>query len=309
MTEQVLDAEILEGFIHQLLPEKPILTSRTAKLSNVFLAHYIHPACHLADHNTPFHVLEVIGNNWSSFHKRRFGDDVVSNQLHGGEIFFCPAGAGHEIVWDETMEFVLLAFHPKLFEEEFGCDSFNFFPLFNLFDSHIQSLVITIQKDLKMGCPNGSLYSDYQALALASHLLFKYLNSSTKYHIETSSDKLPKHILERVLEYFQSKVNIGEDINLQADIRFLEIARVAGMTQRELGELFQNSMKMKLHQYFDKLRVERARCLLLSNKYNVTEVATLCGFTSPDYFSRWFRKIVGVPPKTFQKDYWKSKKI
>jgi AraC family transcriptional regulator len=297
MTELVLDAEILEAFVHQILPEKPLLTSRSAGLNNVFLAHYLHSGCHLDDHNIPLHVLEVISSNYSSYHERRFGDDAFSSQLHGGEIFFCPAGAGHEITWSEKMGFTLLAFHPKLFEE-FDCDRADFIPLFNIFDPHLFSLVTAIQKDLAQGCPGGSLYSDSQAVALASHLFFKHIKNARKSTVDRA-EGLPNYTLEKVLEYLRFKVDLGEDIVLQ------DMAAVAGMSQSHFWRLFRQSMGVSADKYHDRLRIERAKSLLLTTDLNVTEVAGACGF-KPDYFPRRFKQLVGMSPSAFRKEFKKS---
>jgi AraC-like DNA-binding protein len=47
-------------------------------------------------------------------------------------------------------------------------------------------------------------------------------------------------------------------------------------------------------------RIEIARQLLLNNSLNISEVAYRIGFNDPRYFSRCFKKEVGVSPKEFR---------
>lgn len=53
-------------------------------------------------------------------------------------------------------------------------------------------------------------------------------------------------------------------------------------------------------QYVTKVRLSRARELLRSNVYNVSEIAALCGYDNPLYFSRLFKLHFGVSPKNYR---------
>jgi signal transduction histidine kinase/ligand-binding sensor domain-containing protein/AraC-like DNA-binding protein len=56
-------------------------------------------------------------------------------------------------------------------------------------------------------------------------------------------------------------------------------------------------------EFMKTIRLEHALELLQTQKYSITEVSELCGFTSVGYFSTVFRKYYGVPPtKTKQLD-------
>jgi AraC-like DNA-binding protein len=47
-------------------------------------------------------------------------------------------------------------------------------------------------------------------------------------------------------------------------------------------------------------RIEIAQKLLLNNNLNISEIAYRIGFNDPRYFSRCFKKVVGVSPKEFR---------
>ncbi len=54
-------------------------------------------------------------------------------------------------------------------------------------------------------------------------------------------------------------------------------------------------------QYILSLRISNAQTLLENTDYNVTEIAEIVGYDNPLYFSRLFKKQVGVSPSDFRK--------
>ncbi len=56
-------------------------------------------------------------------------------------------------------------------------------------------------------------------------------------------------------------------------------------------------------EYLTQLRISQAKRYLIQNpSYTVSEIASLCGFADPYYFSRCFKKQVGVSPKLYRKE-------
>lgn len=54
-------------------------------------------------------------------------------------------------------------------------------------------------------------------------------------------------------------------------------------------------------QYILSLRISNAQILLETTDYNITEIAEIVGYENPLYFSRLFKKQVGVSPSDFRK--------
>ena len=53
-------------------------------------------------------------------------------------------------------------------------------------------------------------------------------------------------------------------------------------------------------QYILSLRISNAQSLLETTKYNVTEIASIVGYENPLYFSRIFKKQVGLSPSEYR---------
>ncbi|MDR1569718.1 MAG: AraC family transcriptional regulator [Oscillospiraceae bacterium] len=84
----------------------------------------------------------------------------------------------------------------------------------------------------------------------------------------------------------------------------LSIAMLAEMVHLNpvyLSSLFRKSLGSSVKQYIKRIRVNSAQFLLEEGIYNITEVATLCGFCDIYYFSRIFKQLKGVSPSTIIK--------
>lgn len=63
---------------------------------------------------------------------------------------------------------------------------------------------------------------------------------------------------------------------------------------------FKEITGMTPNQYISRVKVNKAKELLIETGFNITEVAYMLGFESPFYFSKVFKKITGVPPKEWK---------
>lgn len=75
-----------------------------------------------------------------------------------------------------------------------------------------------------------------------------------------------------------------------------DIAAESGVSDRQLRKLFRTHFATSPHEYLTRLRIERAMSLLTAGNHSVKEVCFACGFTSPQYFSRAFKRITGMKP-------------
>ncbi|MUG97092.1 helix-turn-helix domain-containing protein [Scytonema sp. UIC 10036] len=295
--EPSLNVTILEELIHQILPERPLLTSKEAGWKNIFLAYYQHPGSEICEHTVPFHVLEVIDTNSRSAHSRRLGDKLLTYEISGGETFLCPANTNHWTSWKEKLGFTLLVFDPLFFKqlaretEALDCNQIEFIPQWKVFDPVIQTITNALRADLEAGCPAGRLYGESFGTALITHLMKRFLTS--KCTTFEPFEGLPKHKLKQVLEHIQA--HLAEDIALE------DLAKVAGISQFYFARLFKQSMRITPHQYVIRQRIELAKQLLKQTDYNVTDVALLCGFAHPTHLSRHFHRLVGISPRAFRK--------
>lgn len=79
------------------------------------------------------------------------------------------------------------------------------------------------------------------------------------------------------------------------------LAEVAGLHPTYFSNLFTRYMGISPIQYIHRLRIEKAQVMLLSSHDNLDTVAHNAGFEDAFYFSRVFKRIVGVPPGKYRR--------
>ncbi len=79
-------------------------------------------------------------------------------------------------------------------------------------------------------------------------------------------------------------------------IEVAEIARLVGVSERQLLRLYRRYLGQSPSRFHLAQRLDRARALLRSTAMSVTEVGAACGFSSPAHFARAFRKAYGHAP-------------
>ncbi len=80
-----------------------------------------------------------------------------------------------------------------------------------------------------------------------------------------------------------------------------EIAASANLSRTYISEFFHNRTGTQIFRYINTLRIEKARLLLSSEEnMNISEISTECGFDDSSYFTRVFREITGVPPRSYR---------
>ncbi len=83
----------------------------------------------------------------------------------------------------------------------------------------------------------------------------------------------------------------------------LSIASLAGdefLSEGRLRELFHRRTGMSPHAYLTALRIQTARQLLETTDITASEAGAAVGYTDPLYFSRIFKKTVGIPPSRYR---------
>ncbi len=79
-----------------------------------------------------------------------------------------------------------------------------------------------------------------------------------------------------------------------------QLAKEFGFTPAYLSKFFREYRHMSPLEYIVQLRIEKAQRLLLNDLVlSVREVAASVGYEDPLYFSKVFKKVVGVSPKQY----------
>ena len=102
----------------------------------------------------------------------------------------------------------------------------------------------------------------------------------------------PDSRMEDVLAFFHQ--------NFQEEIQVRECARRFNMSESWLIRCFRQRTGMTPQRYLTDIRLNQAKELLAASSLNIGEIAAVVGYENALYFSRIFRKYVGVSPREYR---------
>ena len=101
----------------------------------------------------------------------------------------------------------------------------------------------------------------------------------------------PQKLVKSALEYIW--------LHFDQNIKNTTIADAINVSPNYLARIFHQYTGMSLHKYITSYRLEQAQQMLISGRYNITEVARNCGFSSIHIFSKLFKQECSVSPSAY----------
>lgn len=105
-------------------------------------------------------------------------------------------------------------------------------------------------------------------------------------------DKKQNPIIKQVLNY------IEENFNNEISIKLL--SSIFNTNAAYLGQLFKSETGDMLTNYLNKIRVEKAKVMILNSRLKANKISEKVGYINPNYFYRIFKKITGISPTEFK---------
>eukprot|EP00831_Metopus_contortus_P079578 TRINITY_DN7948_c0_g1_i2.p2 TRINITY_DN7948_c0_g1~~TRINITY_DN7948_c0_g1_i2.p2 ORF type:complete len:295 (+),score=38.02 TRINITY_DN7948_c0_g1_i2:225-1109(+) len=79
------------------------------------------------------------------------------------------------------------------------------------------------------------------------------------------------------------------------------LAKMLNLSPSRFAHLFKSEYGISVHAYITKMRMDRARKLLISTKLTVKEIAEELRYATPEHFHAAFKKQFGMPPGHYRK--------
>lgn len=90
------------------------------------------------------------------------------------------------------------------------------------------------------------------------------------------------------------------------DFTIEKLANEFSYSKKYISEIFKKEFGLPVQQYVTLLRIQNA-CSLMEKRIScISDISKLCGFSDPLYFSKVFKKKMGVSPKEYIKESAKS---
>ncbi|MDF2510322.1 MAG: hypothetical protein K0S04_188 [Herbinix sp.] len=115
----------------------------------------------------------------------------------------------------------------------------------------------------------------------------------TSYTKPQNSIDYSNHIVKATREYLES--HYADDISLEA------MAEHVNISPQYFSKLIKKTTGFNFIDWLSMLRVKKAKELLMNTDFTVKEVCFMVGYKDPNYFSRIFKKRIGITPSEFVK--------
>ncbi|WP_161568351.1 AraC family transcriptional regulator [Anaerobacillus alkaliphilus] len=225
------------------------------------------------------------------------GEVVINGQKHellpGKLVFYAPGMVcDKKTDHSDFLEFYFVRFTYSLAFEEKGkwhlkqSEEIDF-PLQGVYTiKNISSAVLLLEKINALSKRRGAEVAFEQKL-LFQQLLLAIIQD---FHSQSLSGDT-KQVIEASIDYMVNHYQTNMSLN--------DLAELAGLSKSHYSRLFRKYIGYSPIDYLTHLRIDRAKELLAHSDIRIKEVSQHVGYEDELYFSRTFKKIVGVSPTQF----------
>lgn len=115
------------------------------------------------------------------------------------------------------------------------------------------------------------------------------------------------YIPEKQYLHIKPAINYINEHFLDESINIENLAEICDISYSYFKKIFMKKFNVSPKKYIIQLKLDYACELLKTKIYSVTTISALCGFDDVSFFSRQFKKYMGITPSDFAKKYKSSK--
>lgn len=112
-----------------------------------------------------------------------------------------------------------------------------------------------------------------------------------------------RNVLSKRAEKSNSIIETAKDYiknNFNKDISLDDVSRVVDISPYYFSKIFKEDTGENFIEYLTAIRIQKAKELLGTTEYSMKEICSMVGYADPNYFSRTFKKNVGVTPTEYK---------
>lgn len=203
--------------------------------------------------------------------------------LHEGDLFFCLPAVPYSLESLDGFQYAYISF--------LGSRA-NF--LLDKFRINAKNCVFRGFSDLNELWRGGlSIDPSVADLRSESTLLHSFAEIGTKYYPseEKSREQTAAHAVKRYIDQHFSDF----------DLSLKTLSEALSYNPKYLSALFKTAFKIGFSEYLNTVRVQNACALMQQGLTEVKNIAFLCGFNDPLYFSKVFKAQVSLTPRGYVK--------
>lgn len=206
--------------------------------------------------------------------------------LRRGTLVMVPPSVDYTVEGEEDFAYMYITFTGERamhLVEPFGAEAGG--PVFHGFEWLIEFWQSSIRR---VTAANASILTESVLLYTFSFL-----------HVERDGLDMPdksKTVFDNMLAYVKNHFT-------DADLSLRKIADIFSYTEKYLSHLFKKNTGVNFNVYLTHMRMEYAERCMEGGMRSVREIAEICGYYDPLYFSKVFKRIKGETPLTYMKKY------
>ncbi|NSW90901.1 MAG: helix-turn-helix transcriptional regulator [Firmicutes bacterium] len=213
-----------------------------------------------------------------------------------GQLFFMPAGVKQSYSTISNNTFVKYWCH---FTAKIGdVNLYNFIRVPFFIDVINKKEVEKLFLKLIEFYERGEIASYLYAQSVLIEIFAYYIENIPKENL-CFSPSLPIEKLNHVLRYIEN--------NISCDLTIEQLAKMASFHPNYFIRFFKKHMGNSPINYINRIRMEKAKDLLIIKDMNITEIAYAIGFNDVYHFSKAFKKYTGFSPTEFRNIVKKTK--
>ncbi len=236
-------------------------------------------------------------------HKAPFNSEVtiadrtVRRTITRTTISIAPANVSYRAIRGRRTngELTVISIDPALMAEEalalIGLYEPEVIPQVVIEDPLIRGIGARFETEMMTGLSSPRIYLESLTNTLATHILANYVTTALR---GRRPGALNSAQMRNSIEFMQA--------NFDTDISLAELAAAAGMSKFHFAKSFKLALGVAPHQYLVKMRIEKARRLLLSEDgLSVDEIAQAVGYSNLGHFTAQFCKCTGSTPSEYRR--------
>ena len=181
----------------------------------------------------------------------------------------------------------------------------------NIPTSTIPIILLTAKDDKKTEMESISLNVDFFIpkpfepeilLSRVEQILNSKQQLENKLRLETLASPKPIKAVSPDEKFLSQITEIIEDKVADSDLNVNSLGTISGIGSKQIYRKIKQLTGMSPVEYIRSIRIKKAAMLLSQNKFTVSEVMYMVGFSNHSYFSKCFQAEFGKTPRQFVDD-------
>jgi len=118
--------------------------------------------------------------------------------------------------------------------------------------------------------------------------LLLWIDRARKEHHEHADNFYIKEVLTYIHEHYDTEIKVED------------LAHVTHLHPSYLHRIFKMTLNKTINEYITKVRIDKAKMLLMNTEIPVTDISNFVGINTSQYFSSLFKKETGLSPSAFR---------